>query len=240
MGYFRSLVNSMHQNQVLKHRHYLSDAPPSSGYIQMRFFASLLMLIIALIGVILTDFSPHFSANYWFYAIPVFAVINIILSWHAALGHRQFVIAWHELLHWLALLVCIFMVYIFVHMGVFSNVLAGIFMLTLLALTTFLAGIHFDSMLIIIGIILMLFDLLSAVFVQFSMVIVVPIVVVAAILIFWRVKDSRDTRTSDAHYHDNIENREKEKVAVEGMEEDEDKFDEDMTDEKDENKKDDI
>lgn len=196
MSYFRSLMNGIHRNHILRQRHHLSQSNPSNSYIQMRFFASLAMLIIALIGVVLTDFSPHISSNYWFYAIPLFALINIILSWHAALGHRQFVVAWHELLHWLSLLVCIFIVYIFVHMGVFSNVLAGIFMLTLLALTTFLAGIHFDSLLIIIGIILLLFDLLSAVFVQFSMVIVIPIVIIAAILIFWRIRDSSQLKNA--------------------------------------------
>ncbi|MAZ77811.1 MAG: hypothetical protein CMF39_03960 [Legionellaceae bacterium] len=191
MKILHNFLDKLHNTEVLRHRHYRSETAPSKMHLSLRFYAGIGMLILALIGVILTDFAPSFASHYWFYAVPIFALINILLSWHAAVAHRDFILVWHELLHWLILLVMIFIVSIFLSMGTISDVTAGIVMLSLLSLATLLAGVHFDSMLIIIGIILVLLDLLSAVFIEFSMFILVPLIIVAAVLIFWRTRSHK-------------------------------------------------
>lgn len=202
---FNKMIDKLHANEVLRHRHYRGEdsSGPSLTHVRLRFFSSILMLALALIGVVLTDFAPHFASRYWFYAVPIFAIINIVLSWHAAFGHKEFILAWHELLHWLGLLIGIFIVYIFLHLGVLSDVVSGLFMLTLLALTTYLAGVHFDSMLIVIGVILLLFDILSAVFVEFSTVIIIPLIVIAAVLVFWRARGHKKRMTTSSDHQRN-------------------------------------
>ena len=191
MKVLHTLLDKLHDAEILRHRHHRSETSPTKMHLSLRFYAGVIMLILALIGVILTDFVPSFASHYWFYAVPVFAIINIILSWHAAVAHRDFVLVWHELLHWIILLVMIFIVSIFLGMGTISDVTAGIMMLSLLSLATLLAGVHFDSMLIIIGIILVVLDLLSSVFIEFSMFILVPLIIIAAVLIFWRTRSHK-------------------------------------------------
>lgn len=191
MNAFSNLLDKLHSSEILKHRHGTSEAEPTNLHLGLRFYAAIAMLALALIGVVLTDFAPRLANHYWFYAVPIFAIINIILSWHAAFAHRNYILVWHELLHWLALLLMVFIVYMFIDMGTVSDITAGTMLLSLLALTTFLAGIHFDSMLIVVGIILIVFDLLSAIFIEFSMFIVIPLIIIAAVLIFWRSRSNK-------------------------------------------------
>lgn len=184
MQFIHRFIDKLHESGILTHRYQRSK--PSKISSRLRLSASILMLTIALLGVLITDFLPTYSTRYWFYAVPLFVLINLLLSWHAVSKHRHFSLAWQEFWHWLILLAMVLLVDIFADTGVFSDVLAGIVVLLLLAFSTILAGIYFDSMLLIVGFILLLCDILSVTFVHFSTVVMIPIIAIAAIVIVWR------------------------------------------------------
>ncbi|MCP3679822.1 MAG: hypothetical protein GY821_11960 [Gammaproteobacteria bacterium] len=186
MSVFKQAITKIYSKSILKCRHSPDTKAASRSHRRLRLFAVLIMLAIALIGVFATYFARHLTFHYWRYTTLIFALINIALSFHAATEHRRFIMIWHEILHWFMLLLTIWMVAFFLHLGVISDITAGLITLTLLSLTTLLAGVHFDSVLILIGGILLLFDLVAGTLVKLAPVIMVTVVIVTLILLFLR------------------------------------------------------
>jgi len=152
-----------------------------------RLTISLILLALSFIGMIITDFVPALAWIYWSYMIPVFAILCLIISYlDTKKGkHISGVTVWHEILHWAALLVAVYLIAIFVHWGVMSNIVAGLFILISLALATFLAGIYIDVTFVFIGVLLGFFTLVSAFFMKYLFIITIPACIVIIALLFW-------------------------------------------------------
>lgn len=170
-------VQDLKDHNILQYR---------SGHFKLRLAVSVLMLIIAFIGVVITNFSPTSAWSYWCITAIVYALLSVSLSFITKLkAQTPLNLVIREALHWLALIVVIYLVTLFMHFGVLSNVLAALFMLTLLTLATLLAGINFDSMYILIGIALGIFAIITVFFVQYFMMIAFIILIIAALLLAW-------------------------------------------------------
>jgi hypothetical protein len=160
------------------------------SHLKLRLAICITMIILGFVGVIVTDIVPLYSWKYWLFTSIVYAVLSVLLSFVVATQHKSipysFVI--REALHWLALILMVYLVSVFIHHGVISNVIAGIFILTLLTLTTILAAIHFDTMYFFVGMVLAVFAVASVVFVQYFMMIAIVTIAIAAILIFWQFR----------------------------------------------------
>jgi hypothetical protein len=143
------------------------------------------MLLLAFLGMVVTDVRSEGGWGYWKWMGPVYALLALWLSWYVRKQQQTIspITLGHELLHWLGVNASIFMVSFFVHLGIISRFIAGIFDLTLLSLAIFLAGVYIEPTFLFVGIILGVFAILSAVVVQYLYAVIVPVILAGAIIL---------------------------------------------------------
>ena len=96
------------------------------------------MLSLALVGVIL-----RLPVLYWVILIPVFGAISIADGWrHFAAGGDRRKLVYGVALNWCALLLAVYLLYNGGVTGVMNANATSLAMMTLLALGTFIAGVH--------------------------------------------------------------------------------------------------
>ena len=151
-----------------------------------RLTVSIVMLILAFIGVIVTDVISTGGWNYWKWIVPVYAILALWLSWYERRKKETVspVTIWHELLHWVALFGAVIIFEVYVQMGFLSRFLASIIALTTLALTVFTLGIYIEWSFMVIGIALALFALIVALFIKFIYVFTIPLLIVAVVILW--------------------------------------------------------
>ncbi|MCF7852833.1 MAG: hypothetical protein K9M07_06300 [Simkaniaceae bacterium] len=152
-----------------------------------RLIVGLTMLLLSFVGLIFSDLIRGGAWTYWRVMVPVYAVLSIWLSWYLRRkSHKVTAIKiWHEILHWVALIMGVYLVSLFVSMGIVGRFEASLQVLIMLALTTFLAGIYHDVIFIIIGVILGFFTAGAAFFTEYLYSVMLPITIGAAILMAW-------------------------------------------------------
>ncbi len=183
MGLFSSKKNNEEQPRISKQSaaalHGLSLAW------RARVYTTITMLLLAFIGLIVNDFLPHANWYYWRFVSPVFAVISMWLNWYldnrSAFKRREPM--WKEILHWIALLLSIYILSVFVNIGTVGRVEAGLVALTLIALATFLAGVYFDPTFILIGLVIGVFDLAAGLVHTYLSLVMIPVIIIAAAVV---------------------------------------------------------
>jgi hypothetical protein len=160
-----------------------------------RFGVALIMMILAFIGLVVTDMHRDRAWDYWRLMAIVFALLCLSLSFY--LRRRQAVTAvsvWHEIIHWTGLGGSIYLVSFLVNLGIMGRFEAALMVLTLLSLTTFLAGIYTDISFMVIGILLGCFVAGIAYVEEYLYGILLPLVVIAAGVLIYLFKKAK-TRT---------------------------------------------
>jgi hypothetical protein len=103
----------------------------------------ILMLSAAVLGIGYISFSGQPTPIFWELLVPLFAAICIIAGWRHVEGRdARIKLAVTQALHWIAVLVAMNMVYMPQVRSVENNNASGITLMTILALATFLAGVH--------------------------------------------------------------------------------------------------
>ena len=145
----------------------------------------IVLILLAIIGIGITDFSPAESHRYWFAMVPVFAGACLILEWSRARGKGQkwTTILRTQVLLWLGLLLAVRLAYLLLHTGRLDNENTGLIILLLLALTTFFAGIHLGWRLFIVGIFLGLALIGATYLEEFVWIFLIMAIVVVAIFL---------------------------------------------------------
>jgi hypothetical protein len=113
----------------------------------------IILMVLSLIGVGVTDFSPSHSYWYWFAMAPTFACAFLIIEWTRVRSEAK---SWvnilkTQLLTWLGLLFAVQVVYLLLRAGRLTYESTGLVILLLLALTTFVAGIQLGFLLCLLG-----------------------------------------------------------------------------------------
>jgi uncharacterized membrane protein HdeD (DUF308 family) len=160
----------------------------------------IVLILLAIIGIGITDFSPAESHRYWFAMVPVFAGACLILEWSRARGKGQkwSTILRTQLLLWLGLLLAVRLAYLLLHTGRLDNENTGLIILLLLALTTFFAGIHLGWRLFIVGIFLGLALIGATYLEEFVWIFLfIAIVVVAIFLLLKRFAGTKMGKMQD-------------------------------------------
>jgi len=162
---------------------------------------ALIMLALSFIGLVITDIKRQGALTYWQIMVPVFAVLCLGLSFYIrqTVDVIRPISIWHEILHWIGLGGSVCLVWFYVHLGTIGRFEAGLFVLTLLALTTFLVGIYVDYSFLIIGLMLGLFAGAAA-FVEeylFSIMLPLTIVVGAGLYFFIRYRHKHHQGAQD-------------------------------------------
>lgn len=156
------------------------------------------MLIVAFIGVILTDLESSGAWDYWKWTVPVYALLALWLSWYIRRTKSTVspITLWHELLHWVGLFAAVFLVSLFVEMGLLSRALAGLFVLTLLSLNVFTIGIYTESTFLLIGVVLGVFAALVAIAVKFLYAFTIPILLIGIGVLIYMIWHSNKKNAS--------------------------------------------
>jgi hypothetical protein len=84
--------------------------------------------------------------GYWEFLAPVIGVLCIVLAWpHAPDKAARFRLVWTQAVHWLAFLVAMNLLLLSGVASMLSADATGLTILTLLALGTFVAGVHIQA-----------------------------------------------------------------------------------------------
>lgn len=103
----------------------------------------LFMLIMAIVGVAYTSFTGRPLNLYWQTLIPVYGIICVHAGWRRFdEPEARLALIWTQALHWLAFLVAMNIIYSPDVRDIENNNAAGLNLMILLALGTFVAGVH--------------------------------------------------------------------------------------------------
>lgn len=157
--------------------------PPHHPAWKIRFSIGLVMLVLAFLGMIITDIKLEWAWGYWQVIVPVYAALSIVLSFY--LRHMKLrtavVTIWCEVLHWGGLIGAVFLIAFLVKIGFVSRFQAGVEVLVLLALATFLAGVYFEPVFMLVGLILGLLVMAVALVTQNVYLVLIPLALIALV-----------------------------------------------------------
>jgi hypothetical protein len=103
----------------------------------------IVMLSMAILGIAYVTFTGEQTEYYWELLTPLYCAICIFVGWrHAADREEQITLIWTQALHWLAALATLYIIHLPQVRDVANNNATGLSMMSVLALSTFLAGVH--------------------------------------------------------------------------------------------------
>jgi hypothetical protein len=145
-----------------------------------------ILVVLSLVGVGITDFSPASSYWYWFAMAPMFACACLIIEWtHARNEGRSWTSIFRtQFLTWFGLLVAVQAVFLLLRAGRLTYESTGLVILLLLALTTFISGINLGYQLCLLGGFLCLTLLMVACLEQYIWVLVLAAVVGVGVTLY--------------------------------------------------------
>ena len=116
----------------------------------------ILLVLLSIVGIGITDFSPLLSHWYWLAMVVVIGIACIVMEWSRARkkGLNAMTIVKKEVFIWLSVLVAVNLVYFLFHSGRLDSENTGLVILLILALATFLAGLRQDWRLCLLGVLL--------------------------------------------------------------------------------------
>lgn len=149
-----------------------------------------LLLLLAALGIGVTDLSAQNGFWYWSVMVPVFGAVNLFTGWNHARrqGKPPAVVIRTQILHWSGTFVAIQMLFLLVNRGRFTNADIGLAALMLLSLATFLAGAHSDWRFMFVGALLALAAAGAAFVEQFLWMALIPAVGIVILLIYYSRK----------------------------------------------------
>lgn len=162
-------------------------------HFKVRLIATLFMLTLTFIAMTLLGFQHR---SIWFFSQFIggmFGIICIGLHWYLyrnTPGGKP-TLVWHQLLHWIGLWVMLYMISILITTGFITSIQAGVFNLMLIALSVFIAGVYTDPSLLIVGIATATTTAYSTISPAHIFFKITPILLVAAILIFFLLHQQR-------------------------------------------------
>ncbi|HMB30959.1 MAG TPA: hypothetical protein VKN82_03960 [Desulfohalobiaceae bacterium] len=154
------------------------------------------LLLLSCLGIGITDFSPHYGVRYWIIITAVFALISIFFGFskNKELGYgTKYVFT--QILHWLGLLLAIFMILYLEGSGRINSEAAGLVTLLIVAVVSFLSGVHGDWRFGLIGILLGLTLIGAAWIEEYFWMLLIPlfIALVIGILWFWHQRKTKSS-----------------------------------------------
>ena len=168
----------------------MTETQPSSAAqpLQRRSFVArefpyILLLVLAVVGIAYTSVSPDSSVAYWKVLAPVFAIVCIVSQWSrvAAGGGAKTRLIIVQLVHWGAFLFTILLVFLPGVQVTLSSVVSAQIILYLLALSTFLAGLHNVSWQLMAVGVLMALSVPAIAYLERS--VLIGVVIVAAVVL---------------------------------------------------------
>jgi len=144
----------------------------------------IIMLSMAVFGIGLVTFTGTPSGYYWEFLTPVYCLICIYIGWrHAETRRDRIKLVWTQILHWAAFLAAMWLIYSPTIRNLVDVNATGLNLMTLLALATFVAGVHAEAWQIcVVGLILAIFVPAMAIIQRTSLFILVALLGVAFVV----------------------------------------------------------
>jgi hypothetical protein len=157
------------------------------------------LLALSVVGIAISDFSPRYGLYYWLTMVPVFGLASLHSGWSRARkrGEKVQRILLLQALHWGVLALAVYLVFMLEETGRLNQEDAGLVALLALALTTLLAGVHFDWRLALLGALLGLAAACAAFVEEFFWLLLLPALVAAVVLFFWHGRGGEAVSSQD-------------------------------------------
>jgi hypothetical protein len=159
---------------------------------KVRITIDIIMLVLAFVGLFISDTHPKGNWLYWRIVAPIFAVLCIWLGWYMRrnlkLVRRHIM---HDILLWIGLLVAFYLVSLLVDRGIMGSLEAGFVALILLSLTTYIAGIFIESTFMLIGLSMAVFVVAAVFFETQLSLIMLPVFILALVVLLILVRRGR-------------------------------------------------
>jgi hypothetical protein len=121
----------------------VTDNATSTRHWLLRDLPYALMLVLAVGGIVLTSFRGPTTYYYWMALAPIYGLICVISGWgKLETGAERMQLALTQVLHWFALVAAMWLMFLPEVRGVVNDNATSLALLILLALGTFLAGVH--------------------------------------------------------------------------------------------------
>ncbi|KTD13090.1 transmembrane protein [Legionella gratiana] len=155
-----------------------------------RFIVGIIILVLTFIGLILTNMKAASAWRFWQIITVIIALLALGLSIYLKRLKKTPtpVLIWHEILHWLGLIGSVYIISIYVDIGIISPFIGALGVLALLAQAIFLAGVYIESTFLFIGIALALFAISIAWMEAHLFLIVIPILIIVIFTIVYFVR----------------------------------------------------
>jgi hypothetical protein len=169
----------------------------------LREWPYLLMLVLALFGVAYTSVTRRPITLYWFALAPFIGFVCVLTRWSAVKSRdARLHMVWTQVLHWGAVLAAMNLLYVADVGQMMSTDTRALYVLTLLALGAFTAGVHIGSWRIcLVGVVLALGVPAIAWLEQVALLLALGVVIaigIAAPLVWRYTRDSPDAKESAA------------------------------------------
>ena len=164
-----------------------SPGMPGPGWLGVEEIAFIALLLLAIGGMAITDYSARSGLSYWLVVIPLFGAVSVFIGWRRARagGKNVGAVLLSQLLHWGALVLAVYLIYLLEGTGRLNRDDAGLVALLSLSLTTVLAGIHFDWRLGVLGVLLAIGTAGAALVEEFFWILLIP-AVLAGVVVVWQ------------------------------------------------------
>ena len=158
---------------------------------KLQFYALCGMLVLALIGMGLSQTLVKGVWWYWLFVVVIYAALGLWRSTRKANKKDQAVreLIGRELGHWVILLAFLALVFLLERQEIIDRQASSDVALLLLALTCCLAGVHFDWLLMVVGIVLTIMVVAMSTLKQYSIalwVIMILVAILAATLFYFK------------------------------------------------------
>ena len=159
-----------------------------------------LVLLLTLVGVAYTSITKRPTTGFWEFLVPVTAVVCVWSGWRYAHDRKaQFRLIWTQVAHWLAFFVAMNLLLLPNVQNMLNADATGLAILLLLALGTFVAGIHIPAWEIcILGFVMALFVPAIAWIEEAALILLLgAIVLVAVVATFWLVGNKKEATRAE-------------------------------------------
>jgi len=114
------------------------------------------LVLLSAVGVAVNDQSPASALRYWLWMAPTFGIVSIVAAWWRAArsGTSVMTAVQRQVLHWVGVVGAVCLIYMLQRTGRMENEAAGLTALVVIALASFLAGVHSDWRLMVLGVVL--------------------------------------------------------------------------------------
>jgi hypothetical protein len=159
------------------------------------------VLILTLLGVAYTSFTRRPTTGYWEFLVPVMGVVCIWSGWRYAHDKKaQLRLIWTQAVHWLAFFAAMNLLLLPSVQRMLNADATGLAILLLLALGTFVAGIHIPALEVcILGFVMALFVPAIAWVEEAALIVLLGVVaLLGAGAMFWWIGSKRQVVTTSS------------------------------------------